>query len=583
MDFSSVLNELISLSNQQGYLLQEQIDDLVETNDLDFDEYDYLLAELYSRKIIIYEDSSFVKNDKEVEETEYEDMAHIDYEEIYEEIIRLDPSLEGFVNKVRKIIPKQRYEVGKLLPQLKAGNAYARTRMIEMHLRVALSIALQRAKFFNVEISETLSVACEGLITAVDYFIENSDKEFTQNASFRIFSTISRSSELSKNNLFSYTAHINEKYTRARKFLIEKGCVHCDRLPYCVKAYNLVKDSLKDKDFEHQAKLIFNMAISSLSLDDLYFYLFDRDCSLQPSNHGTVDFIAYYDAVDRNLATSSESMLSSCYADELSRALRKVIAEKLKPIPATVIIDRYGLDGESLSLEEVGKKFNVTSERIRQIQKQAESKLKCKYLKSFCDYIIEGEKDLNDDPYAQEKQRKKRITEERIRLEKQVLAHNKKILEQEEKKRKQEKQHEQEIDSLNQKLEEVILEDKKQSKKINSEKLDDSSNEQITLHVEKLSNSLNRKNYATDRVSPNTKLTKEKSKSAEDIVTSQYEVISSTSFIPQEKEVLQNTSIFKNDFQSKNITDQDRKHPSVFIDRISSGFIKLKKKMGFKG
>ena len=59
MDFSSVLNELISLSNQQGYLLQEQIDDLVETNDLDFDEYDYLLAELYSRKIIIYEHTTY--------------------------------------------------------------------------------------------------------------------------------------------------------------------------------------------------------------------------------------------------------------------------------------------------------------------------------------------------------------------------------------------------------------------------------------------------------------------------------------------------------------------------------------------
>ena len=51
--------------------------------------------------------------------------------------------------------------------------------------------------------------------------------------------------------------------------------------------------------------------------------------------------------------------------------------KKLTPREAKVLKLRFGLeDGKSRTLEEVGKEFNVTRERIRQIEAKALRKLR---------------------------------------------------------------------------------------------------------------------------------------------------------------------------------------------------------------
>jgi RNA polymerase primary sigma factor len=58
--------------------------------------------------------------------------------------------------------------------------------------------------------------------------------------------------------------------------------------------------------------------------------------------------------------------------DELSELL-----EVLDDRERKIIFDRYGLDGgKSKTLEEIGKKFGVTRERIRQVQNIALAKLR---------------------------------------------------------------------------------------------------------------------------------------------------------------------------------------------------------------
>ena len=68
-------------------------------------------------------------------------------------------------------------------------------------------------------------------------------------------------------------------------------------------------------------------------------------------------------------------------------AIEKVI-KTLLPREQEVIILRFGLeDGIPMTLESIGKKFNVTRERIRQIESKAIRKLRhssrSKYLKDF--------------------------------------------------------------------------------------------------------------------------------------------------------------------------------------------------------
>jgi RNA polymerase primary sigma factor len=68
-------------------------------------------------------------------------------------------------------------------------------------------------------------------------------------------------------------------------------------------------------------------------------------------------------------------------ADAASRQLLKeqidVVLSSLSPREQRVLQLRFGLeDGRSRTLEEVGKEFNVTRERIRQIEAKALRKLR---------------------------------------------------------------------------------------------------------------------------------------------------------------------------------------------------------------
>lgn len=54
----------------------------------------------------------------------------------------------------------------------------------------------------------------------------------------------------------------------------------------------------------------------------------------------------------------------------------KQVLKELQPREADVLIDFYGLDCPPLSLEEIGEKFNLTRERVRQIKEKAIRRLR---------------------------------------------------------------------------------------------------------------------------------------------------------------------------------------------------------------
>lgn len=62
---------------------------------------------------------------------------------------------------------------------------------------------------------------------------------------------------------------------------------------------------------------------------------------------------------------------------EQRKQLDEILSKRLKPREEMVIRMRYGFDdGQPKTLEEVGKAFNVTRERIRQVEAKALRKLK---------------------------------------------------------------------------------------------------------------------------------------------------------------------------------------------------------------
>ena len=60
------------------------------------------------------------------------------------------------------------------------------------------------------------------------------------------------------------------------------------------------------------------------------------------------------------------------------------LVEELDEREKSILKQRYGLDGSDIyTLEEIGKKLNITRERVRQIEKRTLEKLKFRYTKDL--------------------------------------------------------------------------------------------------------------------------------------------------------------------------------------------------------
>jgi RNA polymerase primary sigma factor len=75
---------------------------------------------------------------------------------------------------------------------------------------------------------------------------------------------------------------------------------------------------------------------------------------------------------EETIPTPYESLVSQAWADEVQRLL-----STLTPMEARILRWRFGLDDEDeLTLKEIGDKYNLSRERIRQLQEQALSKIR---------------------------------------------------------------------------------------------------------------------------------------------------------------------------------------------------------------
>jgi RNA polymerase sigma factor (sigma-70 family) len=76
---------------------------------------------------------------------------------------------------------------------------------------------------------------------------------------------------------------------------------------------------------------------------------------------------------DNNLPNPEEESLQALLKDQLKQLLHEVLTDRER----RVVQLRYGLeDYHPRTLNEVGKVFGISRERVRQIQKQAINKLK---------------------------------------------------------------------------------------------------------------------------------------------------------------------------------------------------------------
>lgn len=378
------LTYLLEKADKQGYVTFDDIMDCADANSLPIQDFDWLSNAITTRGILIYDEAPVARNRiaQDIEDDEYNDYAQSDYESVYNRIIELDDSLRDFVTKVRNIKPPQRKEFSQLKYQVIEGNLHARERIIEMHLRFALRIALQRAETYDIDIQDAVGEACIGLVMAVDKYDPDTNGAFGSYAAMWILQNISRW-QPTQRALMYYPVHKKDSYFSAYPLLKAAGYARDIDAINNPEVYDLLFEKLSFTN--KQTEDVIYATIPFVSYEELYGMFFENSCVFEKQEkeqmHGNLyphELVCEDDIVEK----ISEIMMREQIYEILG-----ILTEREQK----VIELRYGLrDGRERTLEEVGNEISVTRERVRQIEAKALGKLRHPFrsqkLRDYIDY-----------------------------------------------------------------------------------------------------------------------------------------------------------------------------------------------------
>jgi len=378
------LTYLLEKADKQGYVTFDDIMDCADANSLPIQDFDWLSSTITTRGILVYDEAPTTSNriDQESEDDAYNDYAQSDYEYVYDRIIELDESLRDFVTEVRNIKPPQWKEFSQLKYQVTEGNLHARDRMIEMHLRIALRIALQRVETYDMDIQDAVGEACIGLVTAVDKYNPDTNGAFGSYAAMWVLQNISRR-QLTQRALIYYPVHKKDSYFSAYPLLKVAGYAGDIDAINNPEVYELLSEKLSFTN--EQTEDVIYATVPFESYEELYSMFFEN-----------VDVLEKHELASLNGNLYPRELISEEDVEEKTAVI--MMREQLFEVLGTltereqrVLELRYGLNGgEAKTLEEVGIAFNVTRERIRQIEAKALRKLRhpsrSRKIRDYLDY-----------------------------------------------------------------------------------------------------------------------------------------------------------------------------------------------------
>lgn len=342
--YENIVEKLYQEYSVHGFISEDRIFEVLNENNISLLDSDSIVDELLSRGVIIRDDAI---PEPDEDDDEY-DKGHYDYEAIFNSILEISPDLEELIKYVRKIQAPQHREWQVLLPQAQNGNQFARNRIFEMYMRSVLRLALQFSQKYNQPLEDTIQNGLLGLYISIDKFEYGRQDNFPQYYPLWVLQQMRREIEMVNPTVY-YPVHIKEQIVAAFDIVTNHFCEHCFSNDICTALIDEVKTKLECNEED---------AIFSIN-------------SLKP-------FISYDELVesDFDIADIDFSFDEIIRTYEIQINIKKVLST-LNERELEVIQLRYGLkDGKCYTLEEVGAMYNVTRERIRQIEASVIRKLR---------------------------------------------------------------------------------------------------------------------------------------------------------------------------------------------------------------
>ena len=351
----AVLKELLESGKAKGKLTTKEISDALEELDYDVEQVDKMYDLLEQNNIEIIEDMV-----TPVEE-DFKDLgkgADLDVA-LAAEGISIDDPVKVYLKEIGRVPLLSADEEIDLAVRMGQGDVEARKRLSEANLRLVVSIA----KRYVGRGMHLIQEGNLGLIKAVEKFDHTKGFKFSTYATWWIRQAITRAIA-DQARTIRIPVHMVETINKVKK--VSSQLLHKNGHEPTADEIAAELDMPVDKVRE-----IMRVAQEPVSLE--------TPIGEEEDSH-LGDFIP-----DDDAPAPADAASHVLLKEQLSEVL-----QTLTPREEKVLRLRFGLeDGRSRTLEEVGKEFNVTRERIRQIEAKALRKLRhpsrSKKLKDFLD------------------------------------------------------------------------------------------------------------------------------------------------------------------------------------------------------
>lgn len=351
---------LLALANDKGYLTFDDILEAADTSLLSLSDIDRLSDNLQSLGVLLYETAPEQDDDTDA----YSDYSRTDYGAIFSEITSLSDATIPLIELVKDILPPQFGEVQSLVEQLQYGNNYARERLIVSHLRIALKIALSVSKQYSYNIEDAVSASFIGLMEAVEHFDPNGFSAFQSYASMWIQQNIHRYCTPVWMEYYC-PVHVKEK-------------IFPVLLQYNHNSGTIVVDDSFDPEVINEIAAAADMPNSQVEriLRFAYTQLFGHiELDAAPVTEEDLDTERLSLFKIDNVEALNDNLDEIIERKALRETLDKLL-ETFTPREQEIIRLRFGFDGMPQTLEEVGQFFNITRERVRQIENKCIRRLR---------------------------------------------------------------------------------------------------------------------------------------------------------------------------------------------------------------
>ena len=358
VDKKTVIKDLLEQGKQKGSLSNQEILDAIGEIEFSPEQLEKLYDGLEAQGIEIIEDNSVDLSDIEIVASKSSSKG----DEIAAERVAIDDPVKVYLKEIGRVPLLSPEEEIDLAIKIADGNTEAKKRLCQANLRLVVSIAkryLGRGMLFLDLIQE----GNLGLLKAVDKFDYTKGFKFSTYATWWIRQAITRAIT-DQGRTIRIPVHMVETINKVKKvssqLLHQNG--HEPTADEIASEIDMPVDKVRD---------IMRVAQEPVSLE--------TPIGEEEDSH-LGDFIP-----DDDAPAPADAASHTLLREQLNEVL-----DTLTPREEKVLRLRFGLeDGRSRTLEEVGKEFNVTRERIRQIEAKALRKLRhpsrSKILKDYLD------------------------------------------------------------------------------------------------------------------------------------------------------------------------------------------------------